>query len=117
MATIKLPVLVQTLKNLGDFVIKVVITEHAKHFFKDEDIPQDVEIVTDDVEWKSWKNRGDPVVHIELSKWADLLLIAPLDANSLAKISNVSCIKYLKSSFFFKISFSIFYCRDYVITY
>ena len=30
---------------------------------------------------------GEPVVHIELRKWADLLLIAPLDANTLAKLS------------------------------
>lgn len=28
------------------------------------------------------------MLHIELRKWADLLLIAPLSANSLAKIAN-----------------------------
>ncbi len=31
--------------------------------------------------------RGDDVLHIELRKWADLLLIAPLDANTLAKLA------------------------------
>jgi len=35
-----------------------------------------------------WKKRGDPVLHIELKKWADCLLIAPLSANTLAKLSN-----------------------------
>src|SRR5205085_10485109 len=32
--------------------------------------------------------RGEPVLHIELRRWADLLLIAPLDANTLAKLAN-----------------------------
>ena len=32
--------------------------------------------------------RGDPVLHIELRKWADICLIAPLSANTLAKIAN-----------------------------
>ena len=31
--------------------------------------------------------RGDPVLHIELRKWADLLIVAPLDANTLAKFA------------------------------
>src|SRR6185295_16400642 len=30
---------------------------------------------------------GQPVVHIELRRWADLFLIAPLDANTLAKLA------------------------------
>ena len=43
---------------------------------------------TDEDEWASWSKRNDPVLHIELRKWADVCLIAPLGANSLAKISN-----------------------------
>jgi len=37
-------------------------------------------------EWPAtgW-NRGDDVLHIELGRWADALLIAPLDAHTLAK--------------------------------
>ena len=38
-----------------------------------------------------WSGRGDPVLHIELRRWADLLLIAPLDANTLAKIAGGLC--------------------------
>lgn len=48
-------------------------------------------IVTDDDEWKQWEVVSDAVVHIELRRWADMVLIAPLDANSLAKISNGLC--------------------------
>ena len=32
--------------------------------------------------------RTDDVLHIELRRWADLLLIAPLDANTLAKLAS-----------------------------
>ncbi|XP_016852947.1 phosphopantothenoylcysteine decarboxylase isoform X2 [Anolis carolinensis] len=38
-----------------------------------------------------WKGRSDPVLHIELRRWADLMLVAPLDANSLAKVANGLC--------------------------
>ena len=31
---------------------------------------------------------GDPVLHIELRRWADLFAVAPLDANTLAKLAN-----------------------------
>ena len=38
-------------------------------------------------EWPAPRyQRGDPVLHIEFRNWADLLIIAPLDANTLAKI-------------------------------
>ncbi|XP_071392349.1 phosphopantothenoylcysteine decarboxylase isoform X2 [Centroberyx affinis] len=38
-----------------------------------------------------WTQRSDPVLHIELRRWADLFVIAPLDANTLGKISNGIC--------------------------
>ncbi|KAJ1368879.1 hypothetical protein KIN20_030233 [Parelaphostrongylus tenuis] len=44
-------------------------------------------IYEDRDEWSMWRGRGDAVLHIELRKWADAMLIAPLDANSLAKIA------------------------------
>lgn len=50
-------------------------------------------------EWIAWNKRGDPVLHIDLGKWADLLVIAPLSANSLSKIATVSApfiVKYLR---------------------
>ena len=39
-------------------------------------------------EWESWKKRSDPVLHVELRKVADLLLIAPLSANTMGKLAN-----------------------------
>lgn len=38
-----------------------------------------------------WTHRSDPVLHIELRRWADMLLIAPLDANTLGKIASGIC--------------------------
>ena len=35
--------------------------------------------------------RGDAVRHVELRKWADLFLVAPLDANTLAKLAVGLC--------------------------
>lgn len=48
---------------------------------------------------QAWQKRGDPVIHIDLRKWADILLIAPLDANTLAKISHGICDNLLVSAY------------------
>nr|XP_040236799.2 phosphopantothenoylcysteine decarboxylase [Anopheles coluzzii] len=92
-ATIKLPLLVEKLLQLAEFEVEVhvIVTEHARHFFSPQDLPAAVTLHTDAEEWTSWQKRGDPVLHIELGKWADLLVIAPLDANSLAKMANGLC--------------------------
>jgi len=45
-----------------------------------------------------WKGRLDPVLHIELRRWADLMLVAPLDANTLAKLANGICDNLLVSN-------------------
>ena len=50
----------------------------------------DVHDVTGDEEdWREWKQKGDPITHIELRKWADCMLLAPLSANTLAKLAHV----------------------------
>lgn len=71
--------------------IRVVLTEKSKHFVNFQEIAPFAEIVTDEHEWQMWKVRGDPVLHIELIKWADIFIIAPLDANTLGKISSGLC--------------------------
>lgn len=74
------------------------MTENAKHFYKTSDVPNDVKIYSDADEWAAWNGRGDPVLHIDLGKWADVFLIAPLDANSLAKLANVRSIKFYSTN-------------------
>lgn len=34
---------------------------------------------------------GDPILHIELRRWADIVLVAPCSANTLSKIAHGSC--------------------------
>ncbi|KAL3160492.1 hypothetical protein ABBQ32_010803 [Trebouxia sp. C0010 RCD-2024] len=51
----------------------------------------------DEEEWHQWQKKGDPVLHIELRKWADLLLVAPLSANTLAKMAQGLCDNCLTS--------------------
>lgn len=76
--------------------IKIVMTHNSKHFAPKEELVKqlndsDIEIYDDADEWSQWKKMNDPVLHIELRKWADLCLIAPLDANTMAKLANGIC--------------------------
>ncbi|XP_077173433.1 phosphopantothenoylcysteine decarboxylase [Paroedura picta] len=88
-AALKLPLLVTELLKIPGVDVQVVTTERAKHFFNPQELP--VTLYGDADEWQLWKGRTDPVLHIELRRWADLMLVAPLDANTLAKIANGIC--------------------------
>ncbi len=89
-ATILSQSLINELNKIGD--IKTILTEKAQHFH----VPlspltyRALTIYLDKEEW-DWEKKGDPILHIELRKWADVFIIAPLSANSLAKIANGIC--------------------------
>lgn len=96
-AAIRTPDLFEALRAAGHDV-RVVATEPALHFFDHSLIgPEPASdapgwiggpLFRDADEWAgSIYRRGDPVLHIELRKWADLFIVAPLDANTLAKIA------------------------------
>nr|XP_013812691.1 PREDICTED: phosphopantothenoylcysteine decarboxylase isoform X2 [Apteryx mantelli mantelli] len=88
-AALKLPLLISQLLEIPGLEVKVVTTERAKHFYNAQEIP--VTLYSDVDEWQLWKGRSDPVLHIDLRRWADLMLVAPLDANTLAKLANGIC--------------------------
>lgn len=109
-AAIRVPMLFAALRERG-FAVKIVATRAATYFFDTATIePADPaspvrnpQVVTlDEDEWpgrdsgKRWE-RDEPVTHIELRRWADLYLIAPLDANTLAKLANGLCDNCLTS--------------------
>jgi len=48
-------------------------------------------VLTDQLEWASWRSRADGVLHVSLRRWADVLVIAPLSANTLAKLAGGLC--------------------------
>jgi phosphopantothenoylcysteine decarboxylase len=55
-----------------------------------------VELFRDKDEWPvGGYHRNDPVRHIEFRTWADALLIAPLSANTLAKMAYGMCDNFL----------------------
>jgi phosphopantothenoylcysteine decarboxylase len=97
-AAIKTPELCAALGQAGHDV-KIIATQASLYFFDPVSIdPSRTErnpeqVILDADEWPGrdqgrMAQRGDFVLHIELRKWADLLLIAPLDANTLAKLAN-----------------------------
>ncbi|XP_029607824.1 phosphopantothenoylcysteine decarboxylase [Salmo trutta] len=88
-AALKVPLLVSQLLELPGVDVRVVTTEHAKHFYNPAEVA--VRVYSDANEWELWRQRSDPVLHIELRRWANLFLIAPLDANTLGKISSGIC--------------------------
>jgi phosphopantothenoylcysteine decarboxylase len=93
-AAIRTPLLYQSLKQAGH-AVKVVATQPALYFFDARALPPGA-VHTDEDEWPRRKqgdiySRNDPVLHIELRRWADMFLIAPLDANTLAKLACGLC--------------------------
>ncbi|MCZ2342060.1 MAG: hypothetical protein LC104_09735 [Bacteroidales bacterium] len=88
-AAIKLPDLVTKCHEAGHDV-RVVATEAACYFLDRAAIP--CPVFRDADEWPTTGYpRGAPVLHIELRKWADLFLLAPLDANTLGKLAVGLC--------------------------
>lgn len=73
------------------FQIRVVLTERAKHFVNIQEISTMAEVFTDQSEWHITKGLSEQSLHLELVQWADFLVISPLDANTLGKISSGIC--------------------------
>ncbi|CAK7336616.1 unnamed protein product [Dovyalis caffra] len=71
--------------------VKAVATRASLHFIDRAALPKDVGLYTDEDEWSSWNKIGDTVLHIELRRWADIMVIAPLSANTLGKIAGGLC--------------------------
>jgi phosphopantothenoylcysteine decarboxylase len=71
--------------------VRVVTTNSGMNFVRNLNGIGEMTIYQDEEEWKTWRSKGDKVLHIELRKWADGMIIAPLSANTLAKIANGIC--------------------------
>lgn len=93
-ATIKTAELIELLESWAE--VKLIATQSAVHFLKT--IPKfKTDFESDNDEWQSWKKKGDTVLHIEHRNSADILLIAPLTANTLGKIRFGLCDNLLTS--------------------
>ena len=96
-ASVRTPMLYEALRSAGH-AVRVVATGPALHFFDPASLaPSEPDraagpVYRDADEWAGTGagrgyRRDDPVLHIEFRKWADLLVVAPLDANTLAKFA------------------------------
>ncbi|KAF4573275.1 hypothetical protein EYR36_007786 [Pleurotus pulmonarius] len=87
-ASVKAPLIVRELLN----ALTVVATKASLAFYPKSDIEQaGVNVWVDDDEWSPDYKIGDPILHIELRRWADVVLTAPCSANTLAKIASSIC--------------------------
>lgn len=59
-------------------------------------VKSSTKIHRDEDEWH-WAQMGDEILHIQLRKWADVFVIAPLSANTLGKLANGLCDNLLTS--------------------
>lgn len=86
--------LVKQLSTLGN--VKIVATRRAEHFFQYD--VKGIKTYIDEDEWE-WNKKSDDILHIKLRQWADIFVIAPLSANTLAKLSMGLCDNLLTSVF------------------
>ena len=83
-------------KAIPDVELKVIATERSLYFFHCKEVI--VPVLTDKDEWpEGGYSKGDQVPHIDLGDWADVLLIAPLTADTLSDMANGKANKFLTS--------------------
>ncbi|KAI1616399.1 phosphopantothenoylcysteine decarboxylase [Exophiala viscosa] len=98
-ATIKIPQIAQALSQHPNVSIRIVLTKSAEEFLQGQSaeqppleslrsLPNIEGIYHDEDEWSKPWVRGDKILHIELRRWAHVMLVAPLSANTLAKMVN-----------------------------
>ncbi|MDA8561726.1 hypothetical protein N9L02_01265 [Gammaproteobacteria bacterium] len=101
-AAIKSLELSKKLLNFGN--VKIILTKNAEYFVKNyfKDFKNlEIEIYGDQDEWPQIKNKYDiecSILHIAMRRWADVLIVAPLGANTMAKIVNGYCDNLLTST-------------------
>ncbi|MDY3552184.1 flavoprotein [Gemmata sp. JC717] len=94
-AAVRVPALYDALTGAGH-AVKIVATSAATYFFDPAPFRAAGVLSLDEDEWPGRDEgrlyqRGDAVQHIELRKWADVFALAPLDANTLAKLAVGLC--------------------------
>ncbi|ORX36609.1 flavo protein [Kockovaella imperatae] len=114
-ASVKIPDIVGSLSRNHNIDLQIVATKASLHFYNQAKVDEAVRRVlgpgsqsvtdnptladdstgvrvwTDEDEWSDWNQLGDPILHIELRRWADLVLVAPCSADMLAKIAGGLC--------------------------
>ncbi|KAK0654683.1 Protein SIS2 [Lasiodiplodia hormozganensis] len=108
-ATIKIPAIITALARHPHLSIRVVLTASAAAFLAGQSpeqptlasvasLPNVDAVYLDEDEWREPWVRGNSILHIELRRWADLLVVAPLSANTMAKMVGGICDNLLLST-------------------
>lgn len=79
------PRIVNELQRRG-LEVRIVATESSLFFWNQSEVV--VPIYRNQDEWPAKYEPKSPILHIELRNWADILIIAPLSANTLAKMAS-----------------------------
>ncbi|KAF6832556.1 phosphopantothenoylcysteine decarboxylase [Colletotrichum plurivorum] len=98
-AVIKIHNIIDALSRHKNLSIRVILTAAATEFLRGQAAEQpslehirgmpNVEAVHLDAdEWQAPWRRGSSILHIELRRWADVMVVAPLSANTLAKVTS-----------------------------
>lgn len=82
-AAYKTPELVRRLRETGAEV-RVILTAAGAEFVT----PLSLQAVSGHAVYTQWSEHADGMDHIALARWADLILIAPATANTLAKLAH-----------------------------
>ncbi|UNI21272.1 hypothetical protein JDV02_007276 [Purpureocillium takamizusanense] len=107
-ATIKIPQIINGLASHSNLSIRLVLTSSAEHFLAGQSpeqptlaevrrLPNVDGIYTDAAEWTRPWTRGAPILHVELRRWADVMVVSPLSANTMAKMVAGLCDNLLLS--------------------
>lgn len=99
LSTIKIKLIINKLVEIytpDKISIQIILTKSSENFIPQEMLHhlennKRIRVWRDSDEWNTWKTRLDPVLHIELRRWADILIVSPLTANTLSKISLGLC--------------------------
>ncbi len=94
-AAYKIPLLVRQLIQ-NNYNVKIIMTDDAQHFVT----PETLSVLSKNPVYTSFFNeKREWNNHVHLADWADLLIIAPATANTLAKIANGYCDNLLMATY------------------
>ncbi len=120
-ASVKMPLIVEALLAHANVRVQVIATDNSLHFYDRTPLTSAeysvaslaaenlaasrglhapgprVHLWTNADEWTSFTRVGDAILHIELRRWADVVLVAPCSANTLAKLAGGLCDDLLTS--------------------
>lgn len=94
-AAYKIPLLVRLLVQ-ENYNVKIIMTDEASHFVT----PETLSVLSKSPVYTSFFNeKREWNNHVHLADWADLFVIAPATANTLAKIANGYCDNLLLATY------------------